>query len=244
MATRRTERVADALDRHARALLWLTIVGVGVYVATWLVLGAVAPSYDPLRDAISELFAIGAPVAQRWTLTAVLVLTGIALLPVGFVLDRVLPGTGRSGAWLTTVAGVGTVLVGLFPCTAGCPGFGTTLTDSLHVVTAGGGYIGLVTAPLAWARRLRTTDERRLATAGLVLGLIATVGFVVRNVTGLDALGGLQQRVFNTAADLWFVVAAWRGLARLARGRSGDRVGDDRGDRDPAQDDAAVNPSA
>lgn len=205
------------LTRHAATLLRLTVVGVALYVATWFVLGLLAPAYDPLQDAISQLFDLGAPPLQRWTLTWVLVVTGVALLPVGFVLDRVLPGEGRLGAWLTTVAGIGTVLVAFFPCTAGCPGFGSSATDSLHVITAGGGYLGLVTAPLAWAWRLRGTEEARLAVAGLVLGTLATLGFVVRNAFGLDSFGGLQQRVFNTAADVWFVLAAVRGLTLLRR---------------------------
>ena len=48
-----------------RLLLVLTVVGVVAYVATWAVLGIVAEGYDPLRDAISELFDLGAPVWQR-----------------------------------------------------------------------------------------------------------------------------------------------------------------------------------
>lgn len=199
------------LAGHDRALLTLTVAGVALYVGTWFLLGLVAPApYDPLQDAISELFDLGAPAWQRWALTVVLGTTGFALLPIGFVLDRLLPGHGRSGVWLTTVAGLGTLLVAFFPCTAGCPGVGTTTTDTMHVLTAGGGYVGLVTAPLAWAWRLRDTPQRRLAVLGLVLGGIATIGFVTRNVIGIDAYGGLQQRVFNTAADAWFVIAALR----------------------------------
>lgn len=206
------------VQRSDRVVLVATIVGVPLYVVTWFVVGLATPGHDHLVDAISELFAVGAPDVQRWTLTAVLVVTGVVLLPLGFVLDRVLPGTGRLGVWLTTAAGVGTVAAAAFPCTAGCPGVGTTTTDTLHVVAAGGGYVGLVTAPLAWAWRLRGTDEGRLAVLGVVLGGLATVGFVTRNLLGVDAFGGLQQRVFNTAADAWFVVAAVRGLVRQADG--------------------------
>ena len=199
-----------------RVLLVLTVVGVLAYVATWAVLGLLAPDYDPLRQAISELFDLGAPRWQRLTLSGVLLVTGVALLPVGPVLDRVLPGRGRLGPALAVLAGVGTATVAFFPCTAGCPGFGTTTTDTMHVLLAGGGYIGLVTAPLAFAWRLRDTAWRDLAVAGLVLGGVATVGFLVRNL-GVDAFGGLQQRVFNTLADAWYVVAA---VVALRRGQA------------------------
>ncbi len=196
-----------------RLLLWLTVVGVLAYVATWFVLGVVADGYDPLRQAISELFDLGAPAWQRRTLAGVLLVTGVTLLPVGPVLDRVLPGSGRLGPVLAVAAGVGTTAVAFFPCTDGCPGVGTTFTDTMHVVLAGGGYVGLVLAPLAFAWRLRDTAWRDLAVAGLVLGGLATVGFLVRNL-GVDTLGGLQQRAFNTLADAWYVLVAlavlWR----------------------------------
>ena len=196
-----------------RLLLRLTVVGVLAYVATWFVLELVAEGYDPLRQAISELFDLGAPTWQRMTLAGVLLVTGAALLPVGPVLDRVLPGTGRLGPALAVLAGVGTTLVAFFPCTAGCPGIGTTFTDTMHVVLAGGGYVGLVTAPIAFWWRLRETRYRDLAIAGLVLGGAATIGFLVRNL-GVDVFGGLQQRVFNTLADAWYVLAAVAVLRR------------------------------
>lgn len=195
------------MTRRDAGFLVATIIGIVAYVATWATLGAVADGYDPLRQAISELFDLAAPTGQRVTLQVVLVVTGVALLPVGPVLDRVLPGEGRLGPVLAVVAGVGTVAVAFFPCTDGCPGAGTTLTDTMHTVLAGIGYVGLITAPLAFAWRLRTTAWRDLALAGLVLGGVATVGFLVRNL-GVDVLGGLQQRIFNTLADAWYVVAA------------------------------------
>lgn len=195
------------VTRTDRALLVLTIVGVLAYVVTWAVLGAVREGYDPVHQAISELFDLGAPAWQRRTLAGVLLVTGVALLPVGPVLDRNLPGRGRLGPALAVLAGVGTAAVAFFPCTAGCPGFGTTTTDTMHVLLAVGGYVGLVTAPVAFAWRLRNTAWRDLALAGLVLGGIATLGFLARNL-GVEVHGGLQQRIFNTLADAWYVVAA------------------------------------
>ena len=61
--------------------------------------------------------------------------------------------------------------------------------------------------------RLRETRYRDLAIAGLVLGGAATIGFLVRNL-GVDVFGGLQQRVFNTLADAWYVLAAVAVLRR------------------------------
>lgn len=210
------------MTRTERTLMVLTIVGVLVYVATWAVLGVLADGYDPLQQAISELFDLSVPVWQRRTLAGVLLVTGLALLPVGPVLDRLLPGEGRLGPALAVLAGLGTMTVAFFPCTEGCPGNGTSLTDTMHTVLAGGGYVGLVAAPLAFAWRLRDTAWRDLAVAGVVLGGLATVGFLVRNLGGIDAYAGLQQRVFNTLADAWYVLAAAVVLRRgqAASGRS------------------------
>lgn len=205
------------MTRTDRVLMVLTILGVVAYVTTWAVLGVVADDYDPLRQAISELFDLGVPTWQRSTLAGVLLVTGVVLLPVGPVFDRLMPGRGRLGPLLAVLAGLGTLTVAFFPCTAGCPGVGTTFTDTMHTVLAGGGYVGLVTAPLAFAWRLRETTWRDLALAGLVLGGVATLGFLVRNL-GVDAMAGLQQRVFNTLADAWYVLAA---AVVLRRGQAG-----------------------
>lgn len=202
------------MQRATRPLLIAGVIGVVLYVATWAILGLTLDGYDPLRQAISETFDLGAPAWSRRTLSTVLVITGVALMPFGFALDRALPGHGRAGAWLTAAAGLGTTVVAFFPCTDGCPGIGTTFTDTMHVVWAGGGYLGLVLAPVAFGLRLRGTDAGRLATAGLWLGGLATVGFLLRNV-GPEVLPGLQQRVFNTAADLWLLLAAVEGLRRV-----------------------------
>ena len=109
------------MTRTDRVLMVLTIVGVLTYVATWAVLGVLADGYDPLRQAISELFDLGAPDWQRLTLAGVLLVTGVALLPVGPVFDRLMPGRGRLGPLLAVLAGLGTLTVAFFPCTAGCP---------------------------------------------------------------------------------------------------------------------------
>jgi hypothetical membrane protein len=207
------------LARHEGTLLRTGIAGVALYVTTWFVLGVVREDYDPLQQAISELFAIGAPRGQALLLAVVLAVTGALLVPFGLVLDRVLPGSGRLGPVLVVVSGVGTFLVAFAPCTAGCPGVGASTTDTLHVVFAGGGYLALVTAPLAVARRTWRVAPG-LARISLALGLAASIGFLVRNL-GLDAYGGLQQRVFNTTADVWLAVAAWSGLRHRAATASG-----------------------
>ncbi len=185
-------------------------------VATWAIGGVVWEGYDPTRQAISELFAIGAPTATRAPLSAGLVASGIGLVAFGWAMDVGLPGRGRLGPWLAVLSGVMTVAVVFFPCTAGCPGYGTTFTDSMHVLTAGSGYVALMLAPLAMAWRLRD-HLPWLSVAGWVLGGGALVLFVVRTAGfGTDS-SGLEQRIFNTTADAWYVLAAIAIIRRTRR---------------------------
>lgn len=187
----------------------LGLVGVAFYVAAWALAGAWWSGYDPMEQAISELFARGAPTPGRTLVIASLVASGLGLLLFGAAMHRGLPGRGRAGPIAALYAGVMTVLVTVAPCTAGCPGAGSSLTDTAHTVIAGSGYVALVAAPLLTAPRLRP-HAPRLATWSVVLGLIAAIGFVVRFLGVLDVYAGFQQRLFNTVADAWFVlVAMW-----------------------------------
>jgi len=205
---------------RARRWALLCAVGVVAYVTSWFVAGLWTPNYDARRQAISELFAIGAPTGPRVLVSAALVLTGALLVAFGPALDRLLPGHGRAPTIAAMVSGVATMLVPAFPCTAGCPGFGTTLTDSLHLVAAATGYLTLIATPLLVARRVRDHDPA-LARLSLVLGLVAAVGFVVGATAQLQDVGGWIQRGYNTVADAWYVVVGvW--LARRPAPRPDD----------------------
>jgi hypothetical membrane protein len=193
------------------------IVGVTLYVASWAVAGAIRPGYDASRQAISQLFELGAPTLSRSLVVVGLVVSGIALIVFGAALHRGLPGRGLGAPVSAVVSGVMTMLVVVFPCAEGCPGVGASFTDTMHVVVAGAGYVTLMLAPLLAAPRVWAYD-RRLAWWSLALGGFALVGFVVRNLGGFDATGGLQQRIFNTTADLWYVVV---GVWMLRRWRAG-----------------------
>ncbi len=189
-------------------------IGVAVYVGTWFVLGLLRTGYSPAQDAISQLFDLSAPSGHRVALSLALVVTGVVLIPFARLLDRCLPGTGRAGPILLAYSGLATAAVILWPCTAGCPGASHSTTDLMHVLVAGSGYVGLVTSPIAVGVRLRP-HWPTVATWSFVLGGIALTGFLVRNLAGVDTYGGLQQRVFNTTADVWI---AMMGIVLLRRG--------------------------
>jgi hypothetical protein len=195
---------APTTPRWVGPLALAGVAGVALYVSSWLVAGWWRAGYDPLSQAISELFEQGAPGGPRALVVTGLVVSAFALVAFGPVLHRGLPGTSPLGPVLASVSGVLTLGAVAFPCSSGCPGFGASSTDSWHVVAAGGGYVALMLAPIATGWRVRE-HLGGLARLSFVLGGLALVGLVVRNA-GWDVHGGLQQRVFNTVADAWYVV--------------------------------------
>jgi hypothetical protein len=124
------------------------------------------------------------------------------------------------GPVLVVIAGIGTLGVVAAPCSEGCPGTGTSTTDTWHTITAGVGYLALVLAPLAFAWRLRRVAPR-IAGWSVALGGLALTGLVVRYLGVVPTAPGWQQRTFNTIADAWYVlIAVWvlRGAGGTARG--------------------------
>lgn len=209
----------EAPHRWAAPVAVLGVAGVLAYIGTWISGGLLWETYDPTRQAISELFAIGAPVGTRLPLSIGLAVSGVGLAAFGWAMHVGLPGRGRVGPALAVLSGVMTVAVVLFPCTSQCPGAGTSFTDTLHVVTAGTGYVALMLAPLAMGWRVRE-HLPGLAMASWVLGGGALALFLARTVGLAPEYSGLQQRIFNTTADLWYVVAA---VAIVRRARHADR---------------------
>lgn len=217
------DQVEAPLPRSVRAALWFGSVAVSLYVGSWVVGGQARERYDPLEQAISELFELGAPWPSRGPLVVGLVLSGVAFLLLAPALHRALPGRGLLGPVLVVVAGVGTLGAVIAPCSAGCPGAGTTVTDTWHTITAGGGYTALVLAPVAFAWRVRRAAPR-LAGWSAAIGGTSVVLFGLYVLGVVETAPGLQQRVFNTLADGWYVVVTVWILRRDALARAAHRT--------------------
>jgi hypothetical protein len=232
--TERPRSLADpGDDRFVRRAAVAGVAGLVTYVGGWIVAGMLRPGYRPAEQAISELFELGAPWHSRGFLVAGLVLSGAALIAFGPALHRALPGRGRLGPTLVVVSGVFTLLVVAAPCSPGCPGPGHAWNDTAHSVTAAIGYVSLVLAPLAFAHRLRT-EAPRLAAWSAAIGGSALALFALRYSGVVPRWPGAQQRLFNTVADAWYLIAAgW--MLRAVRVRSASRRGGPR--RVPARDD-------
>jgi len=207
-------RPGTPLTTRDRRSTIAAVAALAWYVTSWAVAGRLEPGYDPTQQAISELFDLDASPASRLLLSSGLLVSAVGLVAFGRVLDRRLPGTGILGPAAIVGSGIATGLIVAFPCTAGCPGIGTTWLDTGHSLSATIGYALLLLGPLLIGLRVRVSLPA-LARWSFLLGGSAVAVFVL-GTTGVSGAGwGLTQRVFNTVADVWYVVAA----AWLLRGR-------------------------
>ncbi len=196
------------------------IAGVTQFVTVWVVLGANRDGYSPASQAISELAEAGS--STRAAMTASLILFGLLAAPFAPTLTRALGG-GSVAAVGVLLNAIGSIGVGVFPCTPGCPGPTASTSDLAHTVAALVSYTGLVLAPLATAWQLhRLEAQPGLCRFSLVLGLLTLAGLVAW-VAGLAGeAGGALQRVATTTGDLWYIGAAIAILRRAGRHGGGE----------------------
>src|SRR3954447_22774765 len=71
-----------------RRWVWIALTGQAVFIASWVVAGALEPGYSHAEQAVSELGAKDA--AHAWIVNAGLVVYGLSFVALGLVLARVL----------------------------------------------------------------------------------------------------------------------------------------------------------
>lgn len=176
------------------------LAGIGApvtFVGGWLVAGARAPGYSPVRDHISDLAAIGAGTRPIMT-TA---MAGFGLLAPVFASSF----QDRRLQLALGVAGVASLGVAAAP-------LGASWGDGPHVATAAVSYVAMALTPALGARSLGAprTSYALTALAGALL---------VASTSGPYA--GLLQRAGLGVTDAWMVVQAVRQLSGRAQQPSG-----------------------
>ncbi len=177
------------------------MLGPLAFVGAWAGLGAIAGRYDPTRDAISKLAALGTPT--RPAMTAGLLALGAGMALYGLALR---PGPerpwerGASPGWpLPIVNGATAFAVALLPLGGG--------HDGAHGAAAAVGYVSLAAIPVVVGRR---------RPMGVVIGAGAGACLLA---SALVDRSGLLQRLGLTVAQAWVVVSA---VGLLRRRRSSD----------------------
>jgi hypothetical membrane protein len=207
-----------------RPLAMIGIAGPVCYVVLVTMLGLLWPGYDPIRQTQSVLGAVDAPLGPVMNVAGFMALGLVVLAFAGAYLQVL-----RRGAWTLAVAaalgvaGVGLVVVGFFPCDAGC--VDVTRTGELHSFFSMPPAIGLPVAMMLSAAAFQA--DGRLGTSWQVasfvlgaLGLAAGPVIAAELATGYD---GLLQRVAMWVPVLWVSVVALR-LHALAGVQVGGRM--------------------
>ncbi len=198
---------------------WLALAG--VLVPVWLLggsllIGALRPGYDPLRDSLSELGEQGAPTALVWNVG------GFGVIAVFYAAYSVAVFAGFGARLIVLLTALQTILIAAsasFDCDPGCPPVPETTRMLGHIIV-GLAYFGITCVlPLAaWRTFRRRKEWRSYARPSLIVGFILVVLFLVGPALGEDRVG-VWQRVTLLIALSWQAAIAIR-LHALLRGQS------------------------
>src|SRR5439155_14821614 len=97
----------------ARALVWLAFACQGVFMASWIVAGALEPHYSHVNEFVSEL--AGSNAAHPWIETIGIVSLGLSMIALAAALPAVLERRRALPVFLFAAAGLTAVLAAVFP---------------------------------------------------------------------------------------------------------------------------------
>jgi hypothetical protein len=193
----------------------------------WTVGGVIQHGYDPRRDDLSLLAAIGA--SHPWITMAGESILGFSLLALAAVLSvEFLGRRGLAGSAILGLAGVAAVVQAL--SREGCPSGNAvcapkavgTWQDTLHQTTSAIAFIAILLAPLILARPIgRGRGWQKLATASTTVAAVGFALLVVFIATSETSWAGLTERAFLLPPLVWIVAVGTRlaaaGPARRTR---------------------------
>jgi len=183
------------------------VAGTGLLVVAVVVIGAMAPGYDPMTDTVSRLGSPGQPYAI-WARTA-FVLYGLLVLGGAAPLGDVAPTRRRSLTTAIAIYAAAAVVAGL--ARKDPPDVPSTFVSEVHVGATIVGGAGILFAMILVSRHAPLRVDRRLAT---VVAALTTVGVVVFRFSWGSALYGLIERSFLALAMLWLAALAARLLTQ------------------------------
>ena len=203
-------------DSLTRLLAICGIVGPVQFIVVILVFGLLQPGYDPIRQYMSELGAVGAPNAIVFIMAEFLL--GLMMIAFAFGLHRgISEGKGSKLApILLVVSGIGWIGGSIFRCDVGC--VNESVTGTMHGLIGMFAVFPLLIAPLAILPRLNKDNRwQSYRPFSLIMGALAVpffcVMFTAELSPALEPYRGLLQRLTFFTPLLWTVVMAIRLLS-------------------------------
>jgi uncharacterized protein DUF998 len=201
-----------------RRLAWAALAGQAIFVAAWVVAGALEPGYSHVEHYISELGADDA--AHPWIVDGGLVVLGLSFAALAAALHRVLPARTAARVAVAAVAlhGLGLLVAGLLPldCLRTDGGACQAAWDAGDVSWQQTGHLwaGLIAraaslvAVFALARALWPRPAGAFALVCGVVGVGIGIVLTIANLQGPDAAAeGLWQRWSFGALHLGVILA-------------------------------------
>ena len=205
----------------ARRAAFLGLTGVLLFVGSAIFGGLKLAGYSHVSQLISETYATGTDWGGRLRLFAIIP-SGVFIALFAFTAkEHFQRSKAATFGWrsLGIFYGLGTVLVGIFPCDRGCsPLDGETSTSQLiHDVTGGLTYLFVPVAVVALGYAAKTLPNGKpLALAGFVLGSISILFVLVFFIDPAAEFAGLYQRVIEGSILSWIVATS---IFLLSEGR-------------------------
>lgn len=204
-------------------LLLCGVVGPVIFVASFLVQGALRSGYDALRHPVSSL-SLG---ATGWVQVATFLITGLLIAAYAVGLRRA--GCGWWTPVLVGLVGVGLVGAGIFvadPISGYPPGSPVPAPSTVHGIAhqlfSTPVFTALPAAMLVMARRFFRSGERgwarySLLSAPIFFGCFVLAAFGFDQNPLLMPVGGLWQRLALVVGLTWLAALALH-LRRTVRG--------------------------
>ncbi len=179
-----------------------------------VVAGLLRPSYDPVRQLISELGAGSNAVMQN----ANQVIFGLLVIAFAFGLNRGISDGKilRIGVGFLIIFGAGVFGSGVFSCDSGCPLNGGSFNNFMHyLVSVIGVTAFVITSLVFWWGLGKDSRWRRYRTYSLITGLVLLVLLFPGVAAFQSSWAGAFERLFVGIADLWIELMAIK-LLRLS----------------------------
>ncbi|TVZ14598.1 DUF998 domain-containing protein [Maribacter sp. MAR_2009_72] len=196
-----------------KLVAYIGIAGIALFAIAAIVGPLLIDDYSVVSQYISESFASNTEYGLYLQYFGYIP-SGILTTIFCFSAPKYLPSSRliKSGFFgLAIFYGLGTILVGLFPCDAGCPtAIGNSSTAQLiHNAVASLTYIFLPLCIIAIGLGLKKTEShQRLFQIALITGIISAIFIFVLFSNAESEYRGLLQRVIETSFIIFIISSA------------------------------------
>jgi len=192
---------------------WLGILGVLFFIVAAILGGFQFENYSHLHQFISESYATGTPYGEQLRFFGY-VPSGIMIALFALFAPRFLPASKSVKIVFWAVAifyGLGTVMVGLFPCDQGCNKelINPSISQIIHNLSAALTYLLVPVALIIIGVKAKSwLDEKAYATTTVICGVVALVfAFLLFGNPNGNYIG-LYQRLAEGSILFWILRTA------------------------------------